>query len=183
MIPGEVAQQRGELVHLAVQLAVGDRHRLGGLGLGHEDDGRLVPVLGQVAVHAVVAGVQLAADEPLPERRLAGVQRGVPVLVPAQHVGVGPEAFRVVVFAEPLENIRVSSVGLGDEPGRRVEVRLLAPVDRYLCLGGFYERLLTICHCLSFRWTMRFQSCITVPVQGRTIVSPPDFPGQASRSS
>ena len=79
----EVPQQRGQLVDLAVQLLVGDDLVASVSGSGTQIKRRLVRSCGQVPVDAVVAGVEPAADEPLPEGRVAGVQRGVPVLVPA----------------------------------------------------------------------------------------------------
>jgi hypothetical protein len=53
-----------------------------------------------VPIDAVVAGVDLAADEPLPERRIAGVQCSVPVLIPGQQIGVFFEALREVFQPE-----------------------------------------------------------------------------------
>ena len=91
--------------------------------------------VGQMAVHAVVTGVQATADEPLPERGVARVQRRVPVAVPAEQVGVLLEALREPLLAEAVPDGRIRGVGLADEPGRRVEVLLLAPVDRDLGLG------------------------------------------------
>jgi hypothetical protein len=44
----------------------------------------------------------LSADEPSPERRDAGVQSGVPVLVPARHLGIFFEALREFIDAESL---------------------------------------------------------------------------------
>ena len=116
---GEVAQQRGELVHLPVQLRVADVHGLFGLEFGHEYDRGLVRIGRRVPVDAIVRGVQPAADEPLIERRGAGVQRRVPGLVPGQQVGVLLEAVRELVLGEPVQNGRVRRVGLLDETGGR----------------------------------------------------------------
>ena len=134
-LDAEVAQHRGELVHPAVELLVGDHRVAGVLGLGHPDQRGLVPVPGQVPVDAVVAGVQLAADKPLPERRVAGVQRGVPVLVPVQQVGVFPEALREVLFREAVQDGRVGGVRLADELRRRRIIAFLTPVNGDRCLG------------------------------------------------
>ena len=125
----EVAQQGRELVDPPVELLVGDHLRRRGLRLGHPDQGRLVPVGGQVAVDAVVAGVQPATDEPLPEWWIAGIERGVPVLVPGEQVRVLLEALREVLLPEAFADRRVGSVRLSDELGRRVVILLLAPVD------------------------------------------------------
>ena len=132
----EVPQQRGELVDPDVQLLVGDVLDGLGLQLGDEVDRGLVAVLGEVAVHAVVGGVELAADEPLPERRIGEVQRLVPRLVPGEHVGIFFEALREVLLAEAIQDVLVLHVRLGDELGRRIVVLLLLPVDRHL---GFVD--------------------------------------------
>src|SRR3989440_525711 len=54
-----------------VQLLILDHHIRLCFRLGHEKEGCFVPVLGQMAIHAVIAGVDLAPDEPFPERRVA----------------------------------------------------------------------------------------------------------------
>ena len=133
--PGDALQERGELVDPPVELLVGDRLGLFRLRLGHPDERRLVAARGQVAVDAVVTGVQPASDEPLPERRRAGVERRVPVGVPAQQVRVLLEALGEPLLAEPLEDGRVGRVGLRDERRGLVGVVLLAPVHRDLRLG------------------------------------------------
>src|SRR5208337_4684179 len=101
----EVTQQRGKLVDADEQFLVGHSDGWLLLGLGHEDQGRLVAVLGQVPIDAVVAGVDLAPDEPLPARGVARVQGRVPVLVPFEQVGVLFEAVQEVVQAEALVNL------------------------------------------------------------------------------
>jgi hypothetical protein len=108
-------EERGELVDPLVQLLVGDRRGVLGLRLGHPDQGGLVPAGGQVPVDAVEGGVQAAADEPPPERRVAGVQGRVPVGVPVQQVRVLLEALGEVLLAEPFEDGRVGGVCLSDE--------------------------------------------------------------------
>src|SRR5579875_894891 len=143
---GEVPEQGGQLVHPAVQLPVGDALGRVGLRLRHPDERGLVGPGGQVAVHAVVAGVEPAAHEPVPKRRVRGVKRGVPVGVPIEQVGVLAEALREVLFAEAFPDCGVGGVGLADEPWRGVEVILLPPVDRYLGLGDRGPGLLVDCH-------------------------------------
>jgi hypothetical protein len=59
----EAAQERGELVYAAVELTVGDRLGVVGLGLGYPDQRRLVRVSGEVTVDAVVRGVEAAPDD------------------------------------------------------------------------------------------------------------------------
>src|SRR6266511_1948317 len=99
----------------------------------------------KVPVDAVVTGVQPAADEPLPERWVAGVQGGVPVGVPGEEVRVLLEALGKALLAEPFEDRRVGRVRLGDELPRRVVVLLLTPVNRDLSRGDL--RFLLFCHC------------------------------------
>src|ERR1035441_7816797 len=114
-------------------------------------------------VDAVIAGVQPAADEPLPEGRVAGVQRGVPGRVPAEQVRVLLEAVRETLLAEPLKDGRVGGVGLLDEFRGRQVILLLAPVhcDRGLRHLGFADlglselSVLAFCHCLASSWKMR----------------------------
>ena len=78
-------------------------------------NGGLVLVFWKVPVDAIVAGVDFAADEPLPAGRVAGIERGVPILIPIQEIGVFLEALRKVVEAEPVINPRIGHVRLGDE--------------------------------------------------------------------
>ncbi len=132
--PGEITQQRRELIHAPLKPRVGDLLRLLVLGLRHPDQRVLAPTRFQVAVDAVHAGVQAPADPPLPERRIAGVQDRVPPAVPLEHLRVLDEAVRVALLLEPLQDRRVVRVRLLDEIlGRRV-VLLLAPVNRDLRL-------------------------------------------------
>ena len=81
---GKFAQHGGDFVHTPVEFLISDDDVVLVFRLGNEDKRSLVLVLGQVAVDAVVAGIQLSADEPFPKRRMIGVQGGVPVLVPVQ---------------------------------------------------------------------------------------------------
>src|ERR1039457_5455552 len=120
-------------------------------------------------VHAVIRGIQLAADEPLPERRVARVERRVPGGIPAEQVRILLEAVREMLLAEPLEDSRVSRIGLLNELRGRVVVLLLAPVHRDLRLGDLRLRtlrLLAFCHCLvlspedNYRRTQR-QACLS----------------------
>ena len=82
--PAKIPEQCRELVDALVELLVSDDLRGLGLWLGHPDERGLVPVLREVPVDAVERGVELSTDEPLPERSVARVEGGVPVLVPGQ---------------------------------------------------------------------------------------------------
>ena len=141
----EIAQQRREFIHSHIEFAIGDGYGRFGFRLRYKDQSGFVLVLGEVPVHAVVRGVDLAAHEPLPERRIAGVKRGVPVLVPAQQIGVLPEALREILLTEALEDARIGQIRLADKFRGRIVVFLLAPMDCDLSLGGVdhYIRFLT----------------------------------------
>ena len=132
--PAGVSEQTCELVHAPVELLVGDGLGVLIFGLGHPDDRRLVARLRQVAVDAVVAGVETAADEPLPEGRIARVEHRLPPRVPRQEVGVLLEAIGEPLFAEPLEDLRIRGIRLRDEGRGGVVVALFAPVDGNLGL-------------------------------------------------
>src|SRR5260370_42644869 len=91
-----------------------------------------VYVLFEEGVDAVVADIELAAYEPFPERRMAGVQRGVPVMVPIEKLGVFAKTFGEVCFAEALHDGRVVEICLPDKFRGRAEVFLFFPVHRDL---------------------------------------------------
>jgi|GEM_PF-6929340 len=130
----ERLQDKGELIDLPVQLLIGN-HLIGLiLRLRNPDYRCFAPVLFEVSIDAVVGSVQLASDEPLPERRVARVQRGVERLVPGQDLGVLSIAFGEILLAEPLVNVRVGHIRLFHELGRRVDHRLFFPVNANLRL-------------------------------------------------
>src|SRR5690348_2871390 len=82
-----------------------------------------------MAVHAVDACIELAADEPLEERWFARVEYLIPLLVPGQEVGVLDEGIREVLRTEAIEDRGIVAVRLLDEVIRWRVVVLLAPVD------------------------------------------------------
>ncbi len=135
----EVGQRVGGLADEVLQLGVGDRALvLGGVvdRLADEVEGDLVAASGlDVAVDAVVGGVELAADEPLRERRVVPVQDAVPAGVPREALGLlGPEALAVGggAFVGLL-----GEVGVGGQVGRRLEAPvLLQQVRQGLVAGG-----------------------------------------------
>ena len=127
---GEIAQQGGGFVYAAVEFLVGDDSGGFVFGLGNEDQGGFVFVLREMAVDAVVAGVEFAAYEPFPEGWIGGVQRGVPVVVPVEQFGVFVEAFGEVLFVEAGDEVGVVKVGLADELGRWVEEGILLSSGR-----------------------------------------------------
>src|SRR2546430_1076003 len=71
----EIAEHGGGFVYANVKLAIGEDLWGFVFGFRDKDEGGFVFVLGEMAVDAVVRGVEFAADEPFPERRGGGVQR------------------------------------------------------------------------------------------------------------
>ena len=140
----EIAQQRREFIHSHIELAVGDGYGRFGFRFRNKDERRFVLVLGEVPVHAVVRGVDLAADEPLPERWIAGVERGVPVLVPAQQIGIVTEAFREIFLAEAFVDVGIGQVCLADKLRGGIIVFLLPPMHCDLSLAGLGHRILLL---------------------------------------
>src|ERR1019366_6523285 len=108
----------------------------------HTDQGGLVLVLGQVPVDAVITGVELSAHEPLPEGWFAGVEHGVPALVPRQHLRVFLEAIREIRLAESFVYIGIGQIRLVDEFSGRIVQLLLPPVDCNLGFGGLTHHVL-----------------------------------------
>ncbi len=125
---GKVFEQGGEFIHSHIQFLVGDVLGLFFQGFGNKVDGGLVLVSLQVAVDAVVAGVDLAALEPFVAGCVAGIKNLIPVFVPGQQIGIFFETVGKIFQAEPVVNAFVSHVRLGDEFRGRIIVSLLLPV-------------------------------------------------------
>src|ERR1017187_1905485 len=138
----EIAQQRGEFIHLYIEFAVSEGYGRLGFRLRNKDDRRFVLVLVEMPVHTVVRGVDFAAREPLPEWRITGVERRVPVLVPAQQIGVLPEALREILLAEAFVDVGIGQICLADKFCGRIIVFFLPPMDCDLGLAGLYPRIL-----------------------------------------
>src|SRR6516162_5997837 len=92
-------------------------------------------------IHTVVRGIQLATYEPFPEGRIIGVQRRMPILVPAQHVGVLAETFRVLFLAEAIDDVGIAQIGLANKLRGRIVVFLFPPMNCDLGLAGFDDLL------------------------------------------
>ena len=116
----EPAQPVGQAAHALVQVAVGDGLRVAGLALPVVGDA--IGPGGQVAVEAVDAHVEPAADEPPEERRVAAVADRVPGLDPLQ-LGrlLGPEPLEVGGGA-------VVELPGRDRPGRELRRRREDPI-------------------------------------------------------
>ena len=140
----EIAQQGCKLVDAHEKVLIGDVLDRLVLRLGHKMDRRLVLVLRKLAIHAVVARVDLATDEPTPERRMARIECRLPVLVPIKEVRELLEALGELLEGKAREDARVRQIGLRDELVRRQEVVFLRPMHRNLRLGDIGRRLL--CH-------------------------------------
>ena len=67
-----------------------------------------------MAIDAVVTGVDPAADEPSPERRIARIKGVVPGQVPVKKIGVLLEAVRDVIETESIKDRFVCQVRLRD---------------------------------------------------------------------
>ena len=117
----KITEKGSELVHPSVELVIGEGDRLVLLQFRDEDDGGLVAVELEMPVDAVVAGVELSADEPLVVRGVARVEGLGPILVPGQHVAPLPEALREVLEREALVHRGVGEVRLADELRFRIE--------------------------------------------------------------
>src|ERR1700756_1288628 len=114
-----------------------------------------------MAIHAVVGGVELAPDEPFPEGWITGVERSMPILVPVQHVGVLPETFGILVFAEPVENVGISQIGLADKFGGGILIFLSPPMDRDLSLAGL-DHLLFLTNISHIELPLNYQSSLKI---------------------
>src|ERR1019366_5591616 len=73
---------------------------------------------------------------------ITGVERGVPVLGPAQQIGVLPEAFREILLAETFVDAGISQICLADKFRGRIIVFFLPPMDCDLSCAGFDHRIL-----------------------------------------
>src|SRR5580698_8150848 len=97
---GKIAQHGGDFVHALVEFLIGDNGRGFVFWFGNENQSGFVFVFGEMAVDAVVAGVQLSADKPFPEGRIARVESLAPGLVPVEKLRVNVETFGKMLFAE-----------------------------------------------------------------------------------
>src|SRR5216683_41142 len=111
---GKIAQHGRNFVYALVKLLVGDDDGRFVLRLGDEDQSGLVLIFGEMAVDAVVTGVEFSSDKPFPEGRMAGVERLAPGLVPMEEGSVVVVALRKIFFAEFLNESGIDKIRLGD---------------------------------------------------------------------
>src|SRR5438128_1820491 len=142
----KVSEKGSELVHSYIKLLISYGLCSLILQLRHPDKGCLVSILLQVPVHAVVTRIQLSADKPLPERRVAGIKRRMPVLIPGEQIGILLEAFGKVLLAKALENGRIRGIGLTDKLRRRVVIVFFLPVNCNLSFGDLKPFVSFVCH-------------------------------------
>src|SRR5205823_8493184 len=143
----EISQKCGELVYPDVEFLICDHLGIFCFRLGHPDDSSLVAIGCQMAIDAVVTSVEPTADEPLPKRRVASVQRRVPIVVPSEQIRVFLEALRKVLLTEPIKDTRIACICLPNKLWRGLIVLLLPPVNGDLCFGDWYS-LFFFRHCL-----------------------------------
>jgi hypothetical protein len=118
-----ILERVGEALDVAVEVGVGDVLLLALLPPPVERDPVAVPGL-HVAIDAVVRHVELAAHEPLGERRVGPVEHLVPGLGPVQGLRLlGPEA--LVVLVSRLVLGAIGDVRTLDELRRWRELRVL----------------------------------------------------------
>ena len=139
---GKIAQHGGDFVHALVEFLIGDNCRRFVFRFGDENQSRFIFVFGEMAVHAVVAGVEFSAHEPFPERRIRGVESFAPGLVPIEKLGVDVETFREMFLAEFFYEGGINEIGLRDKFLGRVEVLFFFPVNGNLRFGQ-------VCFCSS----------------------------------
>src|SRR6266550_865265 len=150
--PAEIAEQCCELIDPGVKFLIRDCLGSFCFRLGHPDESSLVATGSQVAIDAVVRSVEPTADEPLPKRRVARVQRRVPIVIPREHIRVFLEALRKVLLTEPFKDTRVACICLPNKLWRGLIVLLLPPVNGNLGLGDecslFFVRHCSITSCV-----------------------------------
>ncbi len=133
LLDAEVAEGRGELVDLAVEVLVGVRPGVSVLAFPLDRDAVLVAVL-DVAVDTVVRGVQRPVSEPLVERLLGVVEYLGVLLVPVEKVGRAGPTLRPVLLELVVDRL-VGHVRLLDE--------FVAGLERFLLGQSRFELSVT----------------------------------------
>jgi hypothetical protein len=125
----KIAEQCGELIDPDIEFLIGDGFDLFRFRLGYPDQSRLVVTGFQVAIDAVVTNVEPTADKPLPKRRVAGVQRRMPIVVPGEQICVFLVAFRKVLLTKTFKNTRIACICLSNKLWTCMKILLLSPVN------------------------------------------------------
>src|SRR5882757_10583554 len=121
-------QHGGDFVYAPIELLESDDRGGFVFRLRYKNQRRFVFVFGKVPVYAVVAGVEFAANKPFPKWRIAGVQRGVPILIPMQEFGVLAKTFGKILLAETFDHRRVVQIGLANKFRRGIKTLFFFPV-------------------------------------------------------
>jgi len=96
---GEIPQQGRHFIHPEIQFLIGDGDRRVFFRFTYKNEGGFVFVLGEMAVDTVERNIEFAAGKALPERSVAGVERGGPVVVPREQVAIFAEALGEILLA------------------------------------------------------------------------------------
>jgi len=136
---GEIAEHGGNFVHTFVELLIGDHYGWFVFRFGDENQSGFVLVFGEMAVNAIVAGVEFPADEPFPERRIGSVEGFAPGLVPIEETGVMVEASGKYFSPNFLTKAGSARLACVMNFLERAKVLFLLPMDSNL---GFREFVL-----------------------------------------
>src|ERR1041385_2213954 len=110
-----------------------------------------------MTVNTVKAVVELASGIPLPERGFTGIERGVPIVVPAQKICIFTEAFRKILLTEALIHGGVGQISLAGKFRAWIKILLFFPMNgdlRFIdfCLLLFFIHYASVSHDLDLRF-------------------------------
>src|SRR5215467_7783608 len=98
-----------------------------------------------MAIYTVVSSVDSPPDKPFPARRIARIQGRMPVLIPAQQIGVFFKILGKMLQAKPLIDLRVRHIGLRNKWRWGINILFFPPVHGNLRFTQL-ERLLRLAH-------------------------------------
>ena len=130
----EIPQQGGKFVYPDIQLLIGDMLYRFVFRFRDKMNRGFILVLHQMAIDTVVARIDPTADIPFPKRRIAGIERFFPTLIPIEEVSIFVETLGKIVQAEAFINLLVAQICLGNELLRRIVIFLFLPMDGNLSL-------------------------------------------------
>ena len=134
---GKVSEQGGQLIHPDVKFLIGDGQMRFIFRFRHKDEGRFVFILLEMAINTVVGGIDLAAHKPFPARGIAGIQRGMPILVPIQQIGIFLKTFGEILQAQPVIYAWIGHICLGNKLRGWMKILLFLPVNGNLRFTNF----------------------------------------------